>query len=528
MYKSYNILLVLLLYATLAPAQNYINQRYDRQRILMDALSGGCYNLDPSDTVYRIGTLFDFNDDTLRMSAIDTFTSATTEIVYSIHSNASQICHTDGKIAAYFNGRTLWDRYARKIQLDVFGAFQPFPYSSIYGYNSSVILPMPDKKDDYILIGVNDYQYDPIYRTDAPEGLSSVEFGIDSAARLHIGRVEPRLIKDKLPFFGALSACRHANGRDWWVVSPRRFSKAIHTFLLDTSGIRHVDTQMLEDSLLDDTYSPEFSPDGRYYTRVHTYTVSMYEKKCYAQIIPFDRCSGQFGKPITFRIPYLDSASVGQVLFSPNSRYFYVMNSTNVWQGDIEADDVAASLISVLRYDPTLIDNNVFHVFGIGFLAPDGKIYIFDGNNNFRNSVINNPDARGLACDARYAAITKPSCTGMSLGNMPDFNLGPIDGSSCDTLGLDNPLSTHTSDYKKSAPLEIYPNPNSGHFSVNVPSQNGFLAVIDMKGQHVRTISVPRFKMVVDVSLPAGAYIITYYSDDGKIIARGKVAVMGD
>ena len=29
-------------------------------------------NLDPNDKIYRIGTLFDFNDDTLHMMALDT------------------------------------------------------------------------------------------------------------------------------------------------------------------------------------------------------------------------------------------------------------------------------------------------------------------------------------------------------------------------------------------------------------------------------------------------------------------------
>ncbi|MCO6461454.1 MAG: T9SS type A sorting domain-containing protein [Saprospiraceae bacterium] len=327
---------------------------------------------------------------------------------------------------------------------------------------------------------------------------------------------------------GAITACRHANGRDWWIVSPERFSKKINTFLLTPYGIAYQGDQVLSDTLLDFSYAPSFSPDGQWYARTHIKSISMWKAINYAQLIPFDRCSGTFGDPITFTFPYEDSVGIVSIIFSPNSRYFYALCYTSIWQGDLTAPDIPASLVRVARYDPTIIDRNTPLTFGVGFLGPDGKIYIFDGRYNFRSSVIHSPDSLGLACDARYASLMKPSCTGMSVGNMPDFNLGPIDGSSCDTLGLDNPLSTHTSDYTKSAPLEIYPNPSTGHFSVNVPSQNGFLAVIDMKGQHVRTISVPRFKMVVDVSLPAGAYIITYYSDDGKIIARGKVAVMGN
>ena len=254
----------------------------------------------------------------------------------------------------------------------------------------------------------------------------------------------------------------------------------------------------------------------------------MWEKIAYAQIIPFDRCSGTFGDPINFTIPYEDSAGIGSIIFSPNSRYFYAFCGVSIWQGDLTAMDIPASLIRVARYNPNIIDNGTPLNFGIGFQGPDDKIYVFDGRNNFRTSVINSPDSFGLACDARYASLMKPSCTGMSLGNMPNFNLGPIDGSLCDTLGLDNPLSTHISGHTKSAPLEIYPNPSLGNITINVPSQKGFLSVIDIKGQHVQTIAVSKFKMLVDLSLPAGAYIITYYSDDGKIITSGKVAVLGD
>lgn len=522
----YLILLGLLIQAVFSHGQNYINQKYDNQRFFFDVISRGCYNLDPDDTIYWLGTLFDFTGDTLRLSGVERVTEETEYIKYWTYTNAAQICHTDGKVGAYFNGYQLWDRYGDSTNLDVFRSFLPYPYSTIFGHNNSLILPMPDQEATYMLIGTNDYQYDPIYRTEAAEGLTSVVFKMDVNGIIKIKKTIPEFFHGKLTHQGAITACRHANGRDWWVVSPERFSKKINTFLLTPSGIAYQGDQVLSDTLLDFSFSPSFSPDGQWYARTHIVSISMWEKINHAQLIPFDRCSGTFGDPITFTIPYEDSSDIGSIIFSPNSRYFYVLCATSIWQGDLTAPDIPASLVRVARYNPTIIDNGVYSTFGIGFLGPDKNIYIFDGRNNFRSSVINSPDSLGLACDARYASLMKPSCTGMSLGNMPDFNLGPIDGSPCDTLGLDNPLATHTSGNTQSAPLEIYPNPSMGLFSVNVPSQNGFLSVIDMKGQHVRTLPVPRFKMVVDVSLPAGVYIITYYSDDGKIIARGKVAVM--
>ena len=506
-------------------AQNYLNQKYDRQRIIMDALSGGCYNLDPNDTVYRIGTLFDFNDDTLRMQAIDTFINQNIPVKYWTYGNNAQICDTAGRIAAYFNGSQLWDRYGNAILLEVFGYFQPFPYSSKYSYNNAIILPVPDKQDEFILICVNDYQMEGLpYNSIAPEGLTSVRFKLLPDGRLSIGTIVPSILKDKLPFFGVLSACRHANGRDWWIVAPRRFSKDMHSFLLSPDTLKYIGIQTLKDTIVDQTFVPGFSPDGNWYARGETYKhVSMYEKLNRGQTIPFDRCSGTFGDPITFKIPYEDTSSLSQIIYSKSSKYFYLINSLTIWQGESDASDPIKSLIRVCRYDPKIVDYGYFLVFGMAFLAPDGKIYVFDGNNNFRVTVINNPDERGMACDARYASIMKPSCTGGSLGNMPDFNLGPLDGSPCDTLGLDATINTYRT--QATVPLSIYPNPSPGSFTVLIPSQQGVLRLSDARGMPIRTIAVHDFQMKVNIALPPGIYIATYTSADGKIITSGKVVV---
>ena len=66
-------------------AQDYIRQRYDRQRIIMPVLGSGCNNLDSSNHVYINGVRFDFRSDSLQMIAVDTFVSQAIIPYYTIN-----------------------------------------------------------------------------------------------------------------------------------------------------------------------------------------------------------------------------------------------------------------------------------------------------------------------------------------------------------------------------------------------------------------------------------------------------------
>ena len=70
--------------------------------------------------------------------------------------------------------------------------------------------------------------------------------------------------------------------------------------------------------------------------------------------------------------------------------------------------------------------------------------------------------SEGMACDARYASIMKPSCTGGSLGNMPDFNLKFW------LVPCDTPRSRcYHNTYRTQATASIYPNPSPAIYRVD-------------------------------------------------------------
>ncbi len=68
---------------------------------------------------------------------------------------------------------------------------------------------------------------------------------IDKTAAEGMGAVTLRkelLLSDTLDV-GKLSACRHANGRDWWVILPAFNSNLYYRYLLTPSGIDLVGVQ---------------------------------------------------------------------------------------------------------------------------------------------------------------------------------------------------------------------------------------------------------------------------------------------
>ena len=52
--------------------------------------------------------------------------------------------------------------------------------------------------------------------------------------------------------------------------------------------------------------------------------------------------------------------------------------------------------------------------------------------------VINTPNQPGLASHLAQHSINLPNLNDKSIPNFPNYRLGPLDGSPCDTLGLDN------------------------------------------------------------------------------------------
>lgn len=231
-------------------------------------------------------------------------------------------------------------------------------------------------------------------------------------------------------------ATRHANGRDWWVVISDADSVAqertFYTFFLgvDTAYLAH--TQWFEEYgpippvWQNWTWQRVFTPDGRYLITL--------DLDNGVRIHPYNRCTGELGPLMTLSY---QRSGLGGVAVSPNSRFLYVNTEREVMQYDLSAGDIAATRDTVAVYDG-FIDTVIVGAptyFFFPTLGPDGKIYFLD--NTVYLHYIAKPNKQGAACQVVQRGLRTPT---YNLGPpyFPNYRLGPLDNSPCDTLGLNN------------------------------------------------------------------------------------------
>ncbi len=227
-----------------------------------------------------------------------------------------------------------------------------------------------------------------------------------------------------------MSANKHANGRDWWILLPEPESNRFFKFLLTPIGTMAVDTQAIGDQIGLRSHSSQavFTPDGKRYIRFNPWNG--------LDIFDFDRCTGQLSNPIESG-PFSDPViGVGGVACSIDSKYLYVSNRQFLYQYDLHETDILSSRMLVGTYDGYVdpFPTTFYHM----LLAPDGKIYMFSSNGVKSLHVIDHPERKGMLCGLRQHAIKLPAYNDIGSPTMPYFRLGPLDGSACDTLGINN------------------------------------------------------------------------------------------
>ncbi len=152
---------------------------------------------------------------------------------------------------------------------------------------------------------------------------------------------------------------------------------------------------------------------------------------------------------------FLGDSGFGGAAISQNSRFLYIPSNTYIYQFDLWADDIEESKDTVAVYDGYW--NPFPTTFFLAQLARDGKIYISSTNGVLSMAVIENPNEKGLACNVRQHSIHLPVYYAFGIPTFPNHRLGPLDGSPCDTLGINNiPLSNFRTDQDTSDYLSFY------------------------------------------------------------------------
>ncbi|GIV30656.1 MAG: hypothetical protein KatS3mg029_0007 [Saprospiraceae bacterium] len=322
-------------------------------------------------------------------------------------------------------GEVAWDWYNEGYIVQQGALILPVPSSANKYY---LFHSLRERQNDQIPYPYSPYLYMTLIDMNENNGLGTVVFKNNI------------LLTDTLAL-GKLVATKHANGRDWWILVPERDRYSYHRLLLTPDSIYHYGIQPV--------YPSEgfgqgaagfaaFSPDGSKYARHDLRGSPLLH---FVRLYDFDRCTGLLSNQL--HIPLSDTAGVGGIAFSPDSRYMYVSSDQLVYQFDVTAPDVEATKTIVAVSDgfrDTLPDGSLWFpmTFSGAMLGPDGRIYIHSAGSSRHLHVIEYPNRGGTACEVRQHAIKLPAWTYRTIPNVPHYRLGPLDGSPCDTLGLNN------------------------------------------------------------------------------------------
>lgn len=340
----------------------------------------------------------------------------------------TSVCDTNGTLLFYSNGISINNRMNLPLQND--SNFNPGYFSTVYPdglhiIDASITLSNPSYSDKYFIIHESsDTVNFGTYTLPVPISLSysEIDMTLDSGLGGIIqNRKNIHIIDDTL-IIGKLTAIKHGNGRDWWVITHEMNSSLFYKIFVTPDSICLADTQTIGPLVVLNRFGQAvFSPDGSKYAIQNTdTTVTVYD---------FDRCSGMFSNPVLLIVADSTLYLTGES-FSPSGRFLYINNSNYIRQYDMNAPDIYLSEQIVGVWDAIQANSR----FRVNRLAPDGRIYIAPRDGGLTLHYIEYPDSLGISCGVRQDAFITPTPNIYAFPNVGGFNLGPIQFSSCDSL----------------------------------------------------------------------------------------------
>lgn len=399
----------------------------------------------------------------------------------------------------------------------------PFGYSYFYDGNiypqSSLLLPLPGDSTQVLMlnIGANTYDEAMAYIGSTHIWLNRLKEQDGQFVLIEKNKV---ILEDSLAISGLLTACKHANGRDWWVLT-KKFNSSLYYRLLITPDTIKIFTQHVDGAeTFEGGYGRFFSHDG---TLFANYCNRGYDGGVPGvgalRLFSFDRCTGLLQHQATIADPDLGEYPGLFGCFSPTDKYFYFCNYRYVWripmQGNLQAGSVEVVATNPVYFDS--IPPAIGHSFMAMEPSNDGKIYIGGGSGYQYYSIISNPEAPNVQ-DVGFGYFTYeiPYFNVATYTNHPYYTLGPVLGSVCDSLGMG--LDHHQ---VQNLGLGVQPNPSAGAalLSFNQINEGGWVEVLNLQGQvlHQEAINPGSSEHNLEASvMPDGVYVLRLRTQGGQ------------
>src|SRR5690606_28607380 len=212
--------------------------------------------------------------------------------------------------------------------------------------NGNIFLPMPDDSNKYIL-----FHQTGNYNSGSLLSSTEIYYSIiDMSFNGGLGKVVSKNNIALNGLFGwGLGACKHGNGRDWWIIAMSDSGNIAYKFLLTHNTVTYIGSQNLQVPAYEGwAGQPTFSPDGNYFALTN-YDISSGFYLQDVRFLQFDRCNGIFSNPVVVNLP--DSNAGFTVAFSPNSKLLYVASVWNIYQFNTDSAYTNPQLINVAVND---------------------------------------------------------------------------------------------------------------------------------------------------------------------------------
>ncbi len=399
----------------------------------------------------------------------------------------SSISDSNGNLLFYTSGIKVWNRNHSQMPNG----------SGLTGHESSsqaaLIVPKPGSSNLYY-----------IFTTDAFFYANGLRYSVvDMSLQGGMGDVTMKNVLLHSPSTEKLTAVKHSNNTDIWVIAHAGNSDVFQAYLVTSGGISPpVSTPIGTphtgggiNGTLNAIGCMKASPDG---TRL---ALTLYNMNL-VELFDFNTTTGALSNPVSFPAIYTNAYGVE---FSPDNSKLYFTSDTTVFQADLNAG--SPSLIITSTVPVGLINWGPFgygtNYLGALQLGPDDKIY---GTSFFSEYlfVINIPNAPGVECNfvEQGVWLGGQHC----YGGLPGFVQS----------WFYSPPQSITGNSAQQPEVLLYPNPAQDAVTIKVENTTiSSIEILTIQGAqvlHAKHTDHPSTIMIPVDHLPEGAYIIRIFT----------------
>lgn len=313
-------------------------------------------------------------------------------------------------------------------------------------------------------------------------------------------------------YTGFVTAVKHANNHDWWLIYPKELINEVESILVTKKGARRGNGKVIS------TYpSPQIHQNGgasgQMVANLQGDKIALFSKKNEFLYFAFDRQSGQLNllNRDTLSIPLVELGTRG-AQFSPNGRFIYLGTDSFLYQLDTESPAFPTDPVLVAQTkndDPS----GRYDEFSLMQMGPNCKIYIMTATNTDFYHVIHRPNEKGEDCMVGIREIKLKTLNNMTIPLFPNYRLGTSQENWCDSIFDDTTSSSFQfQDHQKQ--WHIWPNPADEFVKLGHEDGNFGLEAVEIytfQGQMVRQRSFDALSITYEMNvadLPEGIYLM--------------------